>query len=118
MRPPGPQGARRGWSRAPRRGIVLSGAVRPRLRRRGPAPPVVAVRRKTVQKVGHHEFLWRATKRQATHNRDFPQFDALIGSVEEALAYFASHPERVKALCTMYLDRMATATAPPLPTAA
>jgi transposase len=53
------------------------------------------------------EFLWRATKRQATHNRYFPEFEALIGSVEEALAYFAAHPERVKALFGRYLDHMA-----------
>jgi len=53
------------------------------------------------------EFLWRATKRTATHNRYFPVFDALIHSVEEALAYFATHPERVKALFGLYLDRMA-----------
>lgn len=52
------------------------------------------------------EFLWRATKRQATHNRYFPAFDALIGSVEEALAFFATHPERVKALFGRYLDHM------------
>jgi transposase len=61
------------------------------------------------------EFLWRATKRQATHNRYFPAFDALIGSVEEALAYFAAHPERVKALFGRYLDELAQpveATAP------
>lgn len=60
------------------------------------------------------EFLWRATKRTATHNRYFPQFDALIGSVEEALAHFAAHPERVKALFTLYLDRMADSTTPPV----
>src|SRR5918912_2023324 len=35
------------------------------------------------------EFLWRATKRRATHNRYFPAFDALIDAVEDALAYFA-----------------------------
>jgi len=44
------------------------------------------------------EFLWRATRRRATHNRSFPAFDALIGSVEDALACFAAHPERVTAL--------------------
>jgi transposase len=54
------------------------------------------------------EFLWRATKRTATHNRYFPEFATLIGSVEEALAYFATHPERVKALFGLYLDHMAT----------
>ena len=64
------------------------------------------------------EFLWRATKRRATHNRSFPVFDALIGSVEATLAYFAAHPERVKALFTIYLDHMATAPPHPLPTAA
>jgi transposase len=53
------------------------------------------------------EFLWRATKRTATHNRYFPAFDALIGSVEEALAFFAAHPGRVKALFGRYLDHLA-----------
>jgi transposase len=53
------------------------------------------------------EFLWRATKRQATHNRYFPEFDALIQTVAETLAYFAAHPERVKALFGRYLDHMA-----------
>lgn len=53
------------------------------------------------------EFLWRATKRQATHNRYFPEFDTLIGSVEEALAAFAQQPDRVKALFGLYLDRLA-----------
>ena len=57
------------------------------------------------------EFLWRATKQQATHNRYFPEFDTLIGSVEEALAVFAQHPERVKALFGLYLERMATPAA-------
>jgi len=53
------------------------------------------------------EFLWRATKRQATHNRYFPAFAHLIGSVEEALAFFASHPDRVTALFGRYLDQLA-----------
>ena len=56
------------------------------------------------------EFLWRATKRRATHNRYFPEFDALIGSVEDALAFFATHPERVKALFGRYLDHMTKTT--------
>jgi transposase len=64
------------------------------------------------------EFLWRATKRQATHNRYFPAFDALIHSVEDALAYFATHPERVKALFGRYLDHMHDPTATALATAA
>ncbi len=58
------------------------------------------------------EFLWRATKRQATHNRYFPEFETLIGSVEEALAAFAQQPERVKALFGLYLDQMAQPAAP------
>ena len=53
------------------------------------------------------EFLWRATKRQATHHRYFPAFADLIGSVEEALAFFAAHPDRVKALFGRYLDDLA-----------
>ena len=53
------------------------------------------------------ECLWRATKRAATHNRYFPVFDTLIGSVDEALATFATQPERGKALFGLYLDRMA-----------
>jgi transposase len=56
------------------------------------------------------EFLWRATKRAATHNRYFPAFEALIASVQDALAYFATHPERVKALFGRYLDRIAAPT--------
>ncbi len=55
------------------------------------------------------EFLWRATKRQATHNRYFPEFETLIGSVQEALTFFAAHPDRVKALFGRYLDDMTTA---------
>jgi transposase len=58
------------------------------------------------------EFLWRATKRQATHNRSFPEFETRIGSVEEALAAFAQQPERVKARFGLYLDQMAQPTAP------
>lgn len=58
------------------------------------------------------EFLWRATKRTATHNRSFPVFDALIGSFEEALAHFPAHPARVKALFGFYLDRMTDRAGP------
>jgi len=55
------------------------------------------------------EFLWRATKRSATHNRYFPDFGGLIGSVEEALAAFSRQPERVKALFGRYLAELAGA---------
>jgi transposase len=52
------------------------------------------------------EFLWRATKRRATHNRYFPEFADLCASVEEALAMFSRQPERVKGLFGRYLDEM------------
>ena len=55
------------------------------------------------------EFLWRATKRTATHNRYFPAFDDLIVSVEDALAALSRQPERVKALFGLYLDDLAAA---------
>jgi transposase len=55
------------------------------------------------------EFLWRATKRTATHNRYFPAFPDLIASVEEALAALSRQPERVKALFGLYLDDLAGA---------
>jgi transposase len=64
------------------------------------------------------EFLWRAIKRQATHNRYFPEFATLVGSVEEALASFATQPERVKALFTRYLDLLAEPSEPAQPIAA
>jgi transposase len=52
------------------------------------------------------EFLWRATKRSATHNRYFPEFTDLIASVEDALAAFARQPDRVKSLFGRYLKLM------------
>lgn len=57
------------------------------------------------------EFLWRATKRLATHNRYFPEFDALIGAVEAALATFSREPQRVRALFGLYLEELASAAA-------
>ncbi len=53
------------------------------------------------------EFLWRATKRSATHNRYFPAFSDLIASVEDALAAFSHQPDRVKALFGRYLKHLA-----------
>ena len=64
------------------------------------------------------EFLWRAMKRAATHNRYFSVFEALIILVEDALAYFATHPKRVKALFGLYLNRMVDPTISALPIAA
>jgi transposase len=54
------------------------------------------------------EFLWRALKRRTTHNQYFPEFDILVHSVEEALAYFQTQADYVKSLFTIYLDTMAT----------
>jgi transposase len=56
------------------------------------------------------EFLWRALKRRTTHNVYFPEFAALIASVEDALAFFQTRADYVKSLFTIYLDEMATAT--------
>src|SRR5215210_1327574 len=54
------------------------------------------------------EFLWRATKRSATHNRYFPEFADLVAAVDDTLADFARRPDRVKALFGRYLDHLAT----------
>lgn len=56
------------------------------------------------------EFLWRALKRRTTHNIYFPEFDVLVNSVEDALAYFQTQADYVKSLFTIYLDEMATAS--------
>ncbi len=60
-----------------------------------------------MHEVGHREFLWRATKRSATHNRYVPEFTDLIASVEDALAAFSRQPDRVKALFGRYLKHLA-----------
>ena len=59
------------------------------------------------------EYLWRATKRTATHNRYFPAFEELIAAVEEALTALSRQPERVKALFGLYLDDLASVTGAP-----
>ncbi len=64
------------------------------------------------------ECLRRAIKRATTHHHSFPVFDALIDSVEDALAYVASHPARVKARFGRYLDHLTTADASTLGRAA
>ena len=52
------------------------------------------------------EFLWRAVKRRATHNRYFPTFDLLLNSVEQALALLAQHPQQVRSLFGLYLKQL------------
>jgi transposase len=48
------------------------------------------------------EYLWRNIKKQATHLRYFPTFEALIHVVEEKLHYFAKHPELVLGVMGKY----------------
>ena len=53
------------------------------------------------------EYLWRATKRDATHNQYFPDFTDLVESVETTLAELAAQPDYVRSLFTLYLEQMA-----------
>jgi transposase len=48
------------------------------------------------------EYLWKNTKKRATHNQYFKEFAALTVSVDKALAYFATHPETVSGLFGPY----------------
>jgi transposase len=50
------------------------------------------------------EYLWRKTKKQATHNKYFEQFVQIIGSVEKALNHFAQHAADVLGLFGRYCD--------------
>jgi transposase len=53
------------------------------------------------------EYLWRKTKKRATHNKYFKEFAAVVVSVDKALAYFAAHPEMVLALFGLYCKESA-----------
>ena len=53
------------------------------------------------------EFLWKNVKREATHNQYFPEFELLTLSVDQALAYYAKHPDEVKNLMGLYCQSMA-----------
>ena len=53
------------------------------------------------------EFLWRATKRQATHNQYFPEFTHLVAAVEKSLTQLARRPDYIRSLFTFYLQHMA-----------
>jgi transposase len=48
------------------------------------------------------EYLWRKTKKRATHNKYFKEFATVVVSVDKALAYFAAHPEMVLDLFGLY----------------
>ena len=52
------------------------------------------------------EYLWRATKREATHNHYFPEFTDLVASVEKTLLKLATQPAYIKSLFTFYLEQM------------
>ena len=52
------------------------------------------------------EYLWRTTKREATHNHYFPDFADLVASVDKTLATLASQPDYVRSLFTLYLEHM------------
>jgi transposase len=50
------------------------------------------------------EYLWKKTKKRATHNQYFKEFAALTVSVDKALAYFATHPDMVLGLFGLYCE--------------
>jgi len=50
------------------------------------------------------EYLWKKTKKRATHNPYFKEFALLTVSVEKALAYFATHPDTVLGLFGLYCE--------------
>ena len=50
------------------------------------------------------EYLWKKTKKRATHNQYFKAFALLTVSVDKALAYFATHPETVLGLLGRYCE--------------
>lgn len=49
-------------------------------------------------------YLWKKTKKRATHNQYFKEFAALTMSVDKALAYFATHPDTVLGLFGLYCE--------------
>jgi len=50
------------------------------------------------------EYLWKQTKKRATHNQYFEEFALLTVSVDKALAYFARHPDTVLGLFGLYCE--------------
>src|SRR6516165_7249822 len=50
------------------------------------------------------EYLWKKTKKRATHNHYFKEFAMLTASVDKALAYFAMHSETVLCLFGLYCE--------------
>jgi transposase len=50
------------------------------------------------------EYLWKKTKKRATHNQYCKEFAVLTASVDKALAYFAMHSETVLCLFGLYCE--------------
>jgi transposase len=50
------------------------------------------------------EYLWKKTKKRATHNQYFKEFAVLTASVDKVLAYFATHSETVLCLFGLYCE--------------
>ena len=50
------------------------------------------------------EYLWKKTKKRATHNQYCKELAALTVSVDKALAYFATHPDTVLELFGLYCE--------------
>ena len=48
------------------------------------------------------EHLWQTVKKQATHNKYFPQFEAVIDSVETALRFLQRHRKQVRQILGDY----------------
>lgn len=58
------------------------------------------------------EYLWRNTKKRATHNQYFAEFEQLVGSVEATLAYFAGQTAELKNLFGRYCKKVGLHTQP------
>lgn len=54
-------------------------------------------------------YLWRATKREATHNHYSPEFANLLASVEKTLTTLATQPTYVRSLFTFSLEQLSQA---------
>lgn len=53
------------------------------------------------------EHLWRNVKRDKTHNRYFPTFEALVEAVDTALTTFQNDPAAVRQLLGSHLEAAA-----------
>ncbi len=52
------------------------------------------------------EYLWRNTKKDATHNKYFEQFQQVIGSVEKTLNKFAQDASAVMGVLGQYCNEL------------